>query len=276
MYQFKISYLISTYNSGEFLDRQLSSLFNEQTCQDFEVVIVNPNSPGTDKYIAEKWKAAYPDRVNYIFNECREWYGESWLRAWSEAKGDFVCNSNTDDFHHPDFTTKMYDMMKSADKDVRFGYGGIAVLDEKLQTLGGGIKPPFDFDKFTRECNGGPQVMWHNSPEFRDSLDWELMWQRAGQYKSAFDYYLWLYFMSKGHHGICLPEIMTYYVQRSDSIENRAKEENTFEALASISEFFPSNFKVGGALHEDHPEFSEFSDLPSQSEWVQLRRDRKR
>lgn len=274
----KISYLVSTYDSGAFLGRHLDDLMLRQTDPDFEVVIVNPNSPGHDGFIAEQW-AKRDSRIKYIYHPEREWYGESWLRAWKAAEGEYVCNSNTDDLHHPDFTAVMYREMEAARQSVRtakgmlrtekpdiaFAYAGIAVVDEKLEWKNGGQKPPYNFEVFSRECWGGPQVLWRNDQDFRDLVDWDLMATRAAEYRSAFDYWLWLYFMSLGFHGLSVQQILTVYQQRPDSIENNNKWVNNWETYSAISEFFPENFET----HLTHArEFANFLDRPDKEEWV--------
>jgi hypothetical protein len=244
------------------------------------VVIVNPNSPGTDDIVAKKWQKLEPERVNYIFHDEREWYGASWLRAWRHAKGQFVANSNTDDLHYPEYTRVMYDkfsealksvkfhrgMLRTEKPDIAFAYAGIHVINEKGQTVTGGIKPPFDFDLFTRECWGGPQVLWRNDDDFKGFLNWDLMDQRASEHRSAFDYWLWLYFMSLGFHGLSIQQILTVYTQRPDSIENSNKWVNNYEAYSSISEFFPDNFES----HLTHAvEFAIFGKRPQKDAWVE-------
>ena len=89
----KISYLVSSYDSGQYLDQHLSNLLEQQSDPDLEVIIVVPNSPGTDAAIATKW-AAKDHRINFIEWPEREPYGTSWLRAWTQARSPFVCNSN--------------------------------------------------------------------------------------------------------------------------------------------------------------------------------------
>lgn len=271
----KISYLVSTYDSGNYLDAHIADLLNNQTDPDFEIVIVNPNSPGTDDIIAQKW-AAQDERINYIFHPEREWYGESWLRAWKHASGEFVMNSNTDDFHAPQTTETVYKYMKMAsnlwmDKPVAFGYGGLVVLDENHKPIGGGQKPAFDFELMSRECWAGPQVVWKNDKRFRESVDWDLMKKRANEYRSAFDYWMWLYFMSLGFAGYSIPDIITYYTQRADSIENSNKWANNWETYSAISEFFPENFDS----HLSHAsEFRNFEDRPEKEIWIQNQLDK--
>jgi len=264
----KLSYLVSTYDSGHYLDRHIANLLDRQTDPSFEIVIVNPNSPGTDDFIARKW-AAIDSRINYVYWPTREWYGESWLRAWRCAKGEFVINSNSDDFHEPDTTKFVYSQMKAAinlsTKKIGFGYGGLTIVSDSGQLLGRSLKPSFDFELMSRECWAGPQVIWRNDKQFTSSLDWKLMEERAASYRSAFDYWLWLYFMSLGYHGYVINELLTIYTQRADSIENSNKSANNWETYAAISEFFGHNFD-GHLKHAK--EFRDFANLPPKNEWV--------
>lgn len=267
----KVSYLVSTYDSGHFLDSHLADLLENQTDPDFEIVVVNPNSPGTDDIIAQKW-AAIDSRVNYCYWPKREPYGASWLRAWKNAKGEFVMNSNTDDFHAPETTALVHKHMRvatgplHAGSKIAFCYGGITVIKESGQLIARGLKPTFDFEVMSRECWAGPQVAWRNDNKFKQELDWSLMDKRAEEYQSAFDYWLWLYFMSLGYHGHVIEQFITVYTQRQDSIENRNKWANNWETYASISEFFCHHFD-GHLKHAS--EFSDFSNLPPKDEWVE-------
>lgn len=267
----KISYLVSTYDSDRYLDGHLANLLERQTDQDFGVVVVNPNSPGNEDGIARRW-VKRDSRVSYIYVEERETYGASWLRAWDASEAEFVVNSNTDDSHHPRFTEIFHaHMSRECDRQdtpmpVVFGYSGLVVFDESGRPIGGGIKPPFDYELFSRECWAGPQVCWLNSEWFRKTLDWDLMRQRATEYKSAFDYWLWLYFMSRGFMGTAIPYQLTYYMQRASSIENSNKWENNYETYSAISEFFPHNLTT----HLKHAkEFADFQNRPPRDEWVE-------
>lgn len=263
----KLSYLISTYDSGSYLDSHIDDIIRFQNDPNFEIVIVNPNSPGTDDFIAKKW-SDLDNRIKYIYHDKREWYGESWLRAWKAASGDFVINSNTDDFHEYITTSCVHEEMTNAinsNKKIGFAYGGITVINKDRHILGKGLKPKFDFDVMSRECWAGPQVVWRNDDEFKNSLDWDLMSKRASQYKSAFDYWLWLYFMSLGYHGHVIQKFLTVYMQREDSIENSNKWLNNWETYAAISEFFPHNFNN---YLKHAAEFKDFNNLPSKDDWV--------
>lgn len=263
----KVSFLVSTYDAANFLDRRMHNLLAEQDEKDIEVVIVNPNSPDADDLIAQKW-AAQDERVNYIYVPEREPYSTSWLRAWKAAKGDIVINANTDDRNFPPAARLYHDAIVCRKHEgVAFTYGGIAVMDEKTRRYTtGGLKPEFSREKMSYECWAGPSVGWRNDPDFRQEVDWDFMERRAIEHSSAFDYWLWLYFMSLGHSGYSIQEILVEYMQRDDSIENSNKAKNNYETYAAISEFFPENFDT----HLQHAaEFRTFAAIPDKNEWIE-------
>jgi hypothetical protein len=73
------------------------------------------------------------------------------LRAWQAAKGEFVCNSNADDFHHPRFTDIMYNAAHNTNNaKVAFWYGGIVVIEEDtMQVKGMGKRQEFSRERFS-------------------------------------------------------------------------------------------------------------------------------
>lgn len=259
----KISYLVSTYNSGHFLNRRFNNLLNEQTEKDIEVVVVNPNSPSTDDAIAREW-AERDNRIRYIYINRREPYGTSWLWAWRESTAPYVCNANTDDFIDPTFTTEIFNAFEQLPENIAFLYPWMRIVGEDLQLKGLSQKPPYDREIFKKECWAGPMVTWRNS--MLDILDFNLIWKRSWEHTSAFDYWLWLYMLSKGYNGHCLPKLLATYVQRPDSIENRRPAQNTYESLASIAEFFSE------CLPHKFPEFKSYPYLPSKEDWITNRR----
>ncbi len=275
----KISYLVSTYDDAQFLHRRLINLLDEQTEKDVEVLICNPNSPGLDGVIAEQW-ADRDDRVKYFPLDERNNYGEAWILLWEHATGTFVCNANADDLVDAIFTTQMYDFLYaktyhffSHPKELAFCYPWMRVVNEQGHLVARGQRPPFDRHTMSYECHAGPCVTWLNDEGFREDVDWDLMRQRAKEHVSAFDYWLWLYFMSLGFNGICLPETLMTYVQRPTSVEHQNYGTvSTYESLASISEFFPHHFKNKLRRHE---EFADFNNLPDKERWVALRKEGK-
>lgn len=266
----KVSYLVSTYDSGSFLDAHLADLLERQTDPDFEIVIVNPNSPGTDELVARKWESV-DSRIKYIFHEEREPYGASWLRAWRSATAPIVMNSNTDDFHEARTTELVYKHMTLATGPLRggpevgFGYGGLTVINEDRQLMGRSLKPAFDFELMSRECWAGPQVFFRNDAEFLKRIDFNHLKKRASVLTSGYDYAQWLYFMSLGYHGYVIPELITIYTQRPDSLENSNKWLNNWDTFVSIAEYFPHHFETHLKKHQEFVE--RWPQVPDRKTW---------
>ena len=198
MKQPKISYLVSTYKSEAFMVRHLDDLLSGQTDPDFEIIVIDSDSPERDGEIAQEY-AARDDRVKYIKQLERTNYGVSWLKGWEQAKGEYVSNSNTDDLHHPEFTADVSTVMSRFDGSQpprAFAYSWLNVMDTNGRLIGRANKPSFDYGQYSYECHGGPQLTWRNDTKFRNQVNWDFLYKRASQYKSAFVYLLILYFMS--------------------------------------------------------------------------------
>lgn len=269
----KISYLISTYCGSRWLDRCLYNL-TEQTEQDYEAIVVNPNSPENDGEIAQDW-AAKDQRVKYIYVPERENYLSSWIRAWKSATSEIVVNKNVDDLLMPKYGERTVfffeNIFPHSNPSVVFFYSSLKIIDQNYKYITTSYKPQFDFNYFTHYCTSGPVVAWLNNETFRNKLDWNELEYIGKNYVSAADYGLFLYFLSLGYHGYCTPEVLIEYMQRSDSIENSNYGcLSTWESLSLIKRYFPDNFKPNTKLALEHPEW--INSIPSKEEWVALRK----
>ena len=59
------SFVIPVYNSEKYLNECLESIFS-QTCDDFELVLVDDESKDTSGIICDEWKKKHPDQVRVI------------------------------------------------------------------------------------------------------------------------------------------------------------------------------------------------------------------
>ena len=261
----KVSYLISTYNSASYLDRCIRDLMLQDD-QDFDIIIINPNSHDNENRIATQW-VKRDDRILYCFLEERETYGRSWMRAWSIASTPYVANANTDDRRHHAFGWRLMDALDK-NPNAAFAYPGLVVVDKNDKITGGGCRPPFKAEVFERECHAGSSVMWRTN--LLKEISWDEAWHRAGIYNTAFDYWLWLKFMSLGYSGVSVPNPLVYYMQRQDSIEHQAGRRSTWQSLAAIAEFFPDALRrIGGHALD----FKDWPVVPEQDVWCENTKD---
>lgn len=267
----KISYLISTYNAGDYLDRCIRDLQN-QTMRDFAIIIINPASPDKDDEVARRW-LDNDDRVHYLYQDEREPYGQSWLRGWKyayeELDSKYVCNANTDDLRHPRCGELLYGGIEAAGDKIAFAYPGIDVYDEAGRFVTGGERAPFDREVFKRECHGGPNVLWRSS--LLKEISWDIAWNRAKIITSAFDYWLWLKFMSLGYDGLAVSGRLVRYTQRPGSIEHLAGMSSVWQSLCCIAEFFPETLSS-----IDADDFAEWPFVPECESWCEAAAEKKK
>lgn len=240
-----ISYITSAYNSEQFLDGLIENLL-QQSYGDFEHIIVDSKSTDNSVEIIRKWQEV-GGRIKLVEQLERTPYGVSWLVGWQQAQGKVVANSNTDDRSHPWRGTKVMAEFNKTSMlrwvKHQFYYGGYETRVNGVMTAAG-LPPlyiPEDLQRFFR-C--GVHVHWDNA--LRGAVDWELMFKAGREYRSAFDYWLVLYFISLGATGVSIPSCFSIYNKRPDSLEQSDKERSGFEALRAITTFFPD----GQAIHD--------------------------
>ena len=165
------------------------------------------------------------------------------------ACGDVVGNSNTDDRSYQWRGTRVveaYANRYSAESHERirpaFFYGGYETRINGTPTAEG-VPPPFSVEDMSRLFRCGVHIHWENEA-LSNLVNWDRMFQAGEEYRSAFDYWLVLYFMSLGAVGVPIPSCFSIYNQRPDSLEQIDKERNTFESIRAIQTFFPHSQSI--------------------------------
>lgn len=233
-----ISYVTSCYNSEQFLDGLFDNLL-KQSDEDFEHIVVDSKSTDRSVEIVREWQAK-DERIKLIEQPERTPYGVSWLTGWQQSQGKIVTNTNSDDRSYPWRGTQVIQTAFEASfqsvNPYRFYYGGYETrVDDKV--VAKGFPPPYSEGDLQRFFRCGVHVHWDN--KLRDIVDWDRMFRAGAEYRSAFDYWMVLYFMSLGAVGMSIPNVFSIYNQRADSIEQSDKGRSAFEALRAITEFYP-------------------------------------
>jgi glycosyltransferase involved in cell wall biosynthesis len=256
-----ISFVTSCYNSAPFVDGLLSNLL-EQTHDNFEIVFVDSNSTDESADLAEAW-AEKDERIRVIRQKERVPYGASWIEGWMNAKGRIVCNSNTDDRSFPWRATQVINALdghqQSNPNTPCFLYGGYETRRNNIVTARG-IPPQYSVEDMTQFFRCGVHVHWENRLVTDFNADFDVMLGAAHEYKSAFDYWLVLYFMYLGAVGVNIPSCFSIYNQRDDSVEQSNKELSNFESLRAIESFFPGSKAIQdlySKTKQDSPEYFE-------------------
>lgn len=89
----KISIVIPAHNEEKLISRCLDSLVNQQTTQDFEVIVVDNNSTDKTKEITEKYKHKLNLRILF---ENQKGRGRARWRGFKAAQGDVILSTDAD------------------------------------------------------------------------------------------------------------------------------------------------------------------------------------
>ena len=99
--QYRVSALVSVYNSSIYLDGLMRDLLSQTLYarNELEIVLVDSHSPDAEDWaIIERYAASHP-HIRAIRTHERESLYMAWNRAIAEARGSYLTNANTDDRH---------------------------------------------------------------------------------------------------------------------------------------------------------------------------------
>ena len=95
-----VSVVMATYNHEKYLGTSITSILS-QTHSNFELIIVNDNSPDRSDDIIREF-AAMDERIVYLLNERNLKLSACRNKAIKAAKGDFIVIVDSDDICTPD------------------------------------------------------------------------------------------------------------------------------------------------------------------------------
>ena len=113
----RFSIIIPVYNTEKYLDRCLSSVFN-QTFSDYEVIVVNDGSTDSSEEIVNEYKDNHSN-LKYFYKKNG---GLSSARNYGVSKscGEYILFLDSDDYYELDLLLKLNDSIDDCDV-VRFG-----------------------------------------------------------------------------------------------------------------------------------------------------------
>lgn len=117
----KISVIIPCYNATKYLFRTFQALEN-QTYQNFEVIIINDGSTDETENIARLWCSKADNRHLYSFENAGNSVARN--RGLSYAKGNYIYFLDADDYFSPILFEDMVNIIKEKDEpdDIIFDY----------------------------------------------------------------------------------------------------------------------------------------------------------
>lgn len=215
---FKISAIVSTYNSEKFIHLCLLDLV-EQTLYkkgELEIIVIDSASEQNEQSIVQKFQTKYPNIV-YECTSDRETLYAAWNKAIKMSRGAYITNANTDDRHRPDALEVMANYLDAhvetslvyADQLITATANDTWVTTQATQRWNW---PEFNYSELEQRCIIGSQPMW------RKSLHEQYGYFRS-EFTSAGDYDFWLR-IGKAENIVRLPEIIGLYYDNPQGLEH--------------------------------------------------------
>lgn len=232
----KISVIIPAYNAEKTIENTLKSLIL-QTFTDFEVIIVNDGS--TDNTV-QKIQEILKD-VNFqwkLINQTNKGVSAARNRGLIEAKGDYICFLDSDDYYEKSFLKKMYKKAKENNYDIVFcSYCKVNEKGEKLS-----------FSQKQNEYIGKPLTgeealylilskkisvpMWVAIYKRMLLIENHIFFINGSPLGEDAEFTAKSFFQAKLVNS--LSETLMFYVQRKESATNREHDLSVFHGQASL------------------------------------------
>mgnify|MGYP003675035063 FL=1 len=206
-----VSIITPTYNRAEFIEQAVNSVL-AQTYTNFELLIVDDGSTDNTRDLLEP--ALTDSRVRYSRQENQ---GQSVARnrALSEAKGDFVCFLDSDNYWPTEKLEKQVALFRQQpDYDVI--YGDVVVIDEVGAEVTRNNMRRYS-GQIARYMIRDNCVSMNTAMARRRCFD--ELGAMSGKRRVADDYDLWLRFSAR-FRFLYVPEFFAYYRVMDDQISS--------------------------------------------------------
>ncbi len=195
---FLFSIITPSFNQGQFIEETIKSVFN-QTFQDFEHIVVDGGSTDNTLEILKKYKAKYPDKFFYVYEEDRG-QSDAINKGMKMAKGDVLCYLNSDDLFYA-YTLEEVEKFFKKNPNAIWVTGNYTIIDENGSEIQNFIKVyksifaifPFR-EKILEVVNfvNQPSTFWKREV-YKKVGDFSL------EYKYNMDYDYWLRIIRSGY-----------------------------------------------------------------------------
>jgi len=194
---YKITALVSTYKSEEFIGECLDDLLSQTIADQIEVVVIDSASPDHESLVVEKYQKKHTN-LRYLRTPSRISIYEAWNIAIRMSSADFLIPASTNDRLSPDACSLLVDALEKH-PEVMLAYGDSYLTDMPHQHFGahtpsthfGGAWrwPHYSFQDLLNSCRVGPHPMWRKKVHSRigyfdmryTAIGDQDMWLRIGR-----------------------------------------------------------------------------------------------
>ena len=208
---YKVSAIISTFNSEEFIKGRLDNLLDQTINSDLEIIIINSNSKEDEDGVIRTYLEGHKN-ITYIVTDKTETIYQAWNRGIKHSKGAYITNANTDDRHSKIALETLSNVLDN-NKNIAAVYADQFISNipnqtfEEIKNGKSFRRAEFSRIRLLNDCIVGSQVLWRASLHHDDKIWFNEEMEIAGDYEffcrvaekytiKYFDQILGVYFMS--------------------------------------------------------------------------------
>ena len=215
----KVSVIVSTYKSAEFIWGCLEDLVTQTLYEkgEVEIIIIDSASPENEGEIIQEFQENYPNII-YQRTKERETLYRAWNRAIKLARGSYITNGNTDDRRCFNALEIMANYLDN-NREISLVYADQLITTLKNDTFATtpALKhwnwPNYSYQQMRQGCCVGSQPMWR-----------KMLHDKYGYFQENFrcagDYEFWLRIGSQGEKMALIPEILGLYYLNLQGLEH--------------------------------------------------------
>jgi len=231
----RASIITSLYNGDDFIVGFLEDQVKQINFDEYELIIINANSPGNEEPIIKEYMKRYPNIVYVRLDHDPGLYAV-WNMAIKMARADFITNANVDDRRNPEILKKHVEALEH-DNSIELVYSDYKVTEIPNETYektsARYVVLPCEFSpNRMHKCLPGPQPMWRKSMHTKYGYFDET-------FKSAGDFEMWNRAVSKGARFKRVPgESGLFYINPRGLSTDVTKKEMQDEEAHRVSRMY--------------------------------------
>jgi FkbM family methyltransferase len=165
--EYRITALVSTYNSEDFIEECLEDLIGQTIADQIEIFVLDAASPQNEKAVVERFQKTHPN-IRYLRTPERIGVYAAWNIMVREARGEYLISCSTNDRLATTSCEILADYL-DAHQEIALVYGNCFLVDTPHQDFetpvitDAYLWPPYSYAMLTRQCLVGPHPMWRRS-----------------------------------------------------------------------------------------------------------------
>ncbi|MDR1881221.1 MAG: glycosyltransferase [Prevotella sp.] len=236
----EISVIVPNYNHAPFLKQRIDSILN-QTCQDFELIILDDGSTDNSKEIIEQYRNQ-PKVSRIVYNTVNSGSPfKQWRKGIELAKGKYIWIAESDDFS--DVLFLEYAMKSIVEYRSILAFCSSSIIDGNNRTLS---QKPFILEKEALDVQSflkqhllfGSRIYNASMAVLKKEAIENMDWDKISNLKYCGDWLFWASLLKK-HPADNVSEVklyLNYFRTHNKNVSNKAeKEGKTFTEGLPVS-----------------------------------------